>query len=171
MAAQYQKKPGYTELIHEAGVSKADARLRVLGAIDEANASLGLAKAFLSDQAKKDLISSCQQVLSLIMAVIAGWKHKNTPQELEDALKRLEQELALLKADYPLPNEFILPGETPAAAALDVARAVVRRSEREAVWLAQHGGNVSDTILTYLNRLSSVCFSLEIAELSKPSAG
>ena len=82
MAAQYQKKPGYTELIHEAGVSKADARLRVVGAIDEANASLGLAKAFLSDQAKKDLISSCQQVLSLIMAVIAGWKHKNTPQEL-----------------------------------------------------------------------------------------
>jgi len=53
MAAQYQKKPGYTELIHEAGVSKADARLRVVGAIDEANASLGLAKAFLSDQAKK----------------------------------------------------------------------------------------------------------------------
>ena len=47
MAAQYQKKPGYTELIHEAGVSKADARLRVVGAIDEANASLGLAKAFL----------------------------------------------------------------------------------------------------------------------------
>jgi len=43
----------------------------------------------------------------------------------------------------------------------------VRRAEREAVWLAQNGGNVSDTILTYLNRLSSVCFSLEIAELSK----
>ena len=171
MAAQYQKKPGYTELIHEAGVSKADARLRVLGAIDEANASLGLAKAFLSEQEKKDLISSCQQVLSLIMAVIAGWKHKNTPQELEDALNRLEQELAQLKAEYPLPSEFILPGETPAAAALDVARAVVRRSEREAVWLAQHGGNVSDTILTYLNRLSSVCFSLEIAELSKSSEG
>jgi cob(I)alamin adenosyltransferase len=83
----------------------------------------------------------------------------------------LEQELALLKADYPLPNEFILPGETPASAALDLARAVVRRAEREAVWLAQNEGNVSDTILTYLNRLSSVCFSLEIAELSKPSAG
>jgi cob(I)alamin adenosyltransferase len=171
MAARYQKKPGYTELIHEAGVSKADDRLRVVGAIDEANASLGFAKALLADQAKRDLISSCQQILSLIMAVIAGWKNKNTPQELEAALSRLEQELAQLKAEFPPPNEFILPGETPVSAALDVARAVVRRAEREAVWLAQHGGNVSDTILTYLNRLSSVCFSLEIAELSKPQAG
>ena len=91
MAAKYQKKPGYTELIHEAGVSKADARLRVVGAIDEANASLGLAKAFLTDQAKKDLVSSSQQILSLIMAVIAGWKNKNSPQELEKALNLLEQ--------------------------------------------------------------------------------
>ncbi|HBG59346.1 MAG TPA: hypothetical protein DDW97_01060 [Anaerolineaceae bacterium] len=128
---------------------------------------MGLAKALLTDQAKKDLISSSQQILSLIMAVIAGWKNKNSPQELDDALNLLEQELANLKTEYPLPNEFILPGETPASAALDLARTVVRRAEREAVWLAQNGGNVSDTILTYLNRLSSVCFSLEIAELSK----
>jgi cob(I)alamin adenosyltransferase len=168
MAEPYRKKPGYTELIHEAGVSKADERLRVIGTIDEASASLGLAKAFLADPAKKQLLSGCQQTLSLIMAVIAGWENKNTPQELDSALTSLEQELGQLKAAYPLPVKFILPGETPASAALDLARAVVRRAEREAAWLAQNGGKVSETMLTYLNRLSSLCFSLEIAELTTP---
>jgi len=76
MAEPYRKKPGYTELIHQAGVSKADERLRVIGTIDEANASLGLAKAFLVDPLKKQLLSSCQETLSLIMAVIAGWENK-----------------------------------------------------------------------------------------------
>jgi len=170
MAEPYQKKPGYTELIHEVGVSKADERLRVIGAIDEASANLGLAKAFLADPAKKELLSSCQQTLSLIMADIAGWRNKNTPRDLELALDYLEQELAHLKEQYPLPVKFILPGETPASAALDVTRTVVRRAEREAAWLAQSGGKVSETELTYLNRLSSLCFSLEIAELSAHQA-
>jgi cob(I)alamin adenosyltransferase len=105
------------------------------------------------------------------MAVIAGWENKNTPQELDSALNSLEQELAQLKSDYPLPVKFILPGETQASAALDLARTVVRRAEREATGLAQNGGKVSETMLTYLNRLSSLCFSLEISEYSGPKVG
>jgi cob(I)alamin adenosyltransferase len=73
---------------------------------------------------------------------------------------RIEAATDALEADVPLPPHFILPGDSVAGAALDVARAVVRRAERLAVKLAHDGEVTNDQILAYLNRLSSLLFIL-----------
>ena len=59
-----------------------------------------------------------------------------------------------------MPDEFILPGATPASGALDLARTVVRRAERRCVTLIREGGLGNDQARRYLNRLSLVLFVL-----------
>jgi cob(I)alamin adenosyltransferase len=72
---------------------------------------------------------------------------------------RLESEIDALNADLSPLNSFVLPGGTPAAAALHVARTVSRRAERLSVELAdQEPGMVSDAVRRYLNRLSDFLF-------------
>jgi cob(I)alamin adenosyltransferase len=74
-------------------------------------------------------------------------------------VSRLESEIDTLNADLSPLNSFVLPGGTPAAAALHVARTVSRRAERLAVELAdQEPGMVSDAVRRYLNRLSDFLF-------------
>ncbi|HOG57994.1 MAG TPA: ATP:cob(I)alamin adenosyltransferase [Anaerolineaceae bacterium] len=160
------RKPGFTGLINEDMVSKADIRLRAIGAIDEASASLGLAKAFLADESAKDNLTSCQKHLSLIMAGLAGWKPENFVEELALALDSLEAMLTDLERRTKKPSAFLQPGQTPAEGALDMARALARRAERETVSLAQSpfGAEVPEDALTYLNRLSSLCFILLAAQ-------
>jgi cob(I)alamin adenosyltransferase len=63
-----------------------------------------------------------------------------------------------------MPNEFILPGDTVASAALALARTVTRRAERRVVKLTHEGELQNITIMQYLNRLSSLLFVLEIYE-------
>lgn len=165
MAASEHKLTGYSNLIKRKEVSKADERFEVIGTLDEAAASLGLAKALLSDSTKKELLTACQQDLSLLMAVLAGLETKDVEKQVHQSLSRLEEQLAIYSQKYPLPKKFIVAGENPASAALDLARTVVRRAERAAVRLAQSTGGVSDGLLSYLNRLSTLCFVLEISEL------
>ena len=66
------------------------------------------------------------------------------------------------------PKGFILPGENLPAAALGLARTVIRRAERETVALQQEGGLFSSSALPYLNRLSSLCFVLELMLADNP---
>ncbi len=61
-------------------------------------------------------------------------------------------------------TEFIVPGDTPAGAALDLARAIVRRAERRVAGLYLDGELENPELLRYLNRLSSLCFVLELWE-------
>ena len=70
----------------------------------------------------------------------------------------------LLSQVVDLPREFIVPGDSPAGAALDLARAVVRRAERRFVGLSEAGLLSNSSLLIYLNRLSSFCFVLELRE-------
>lgn len=160
------RKPGYTSLIHEENVSKADPRLRAIGAIDEASASLSLAKAFLSGEPEKAALGTCQEHLALVMAGLAGWKQTDYHENLAQALAWLEAFLTELEQSVEQPGKFLHPGQTPAEGALDLARAVVRRAERETVELAQSsfGDEVTDDALTYLNRLSSLVFLLLTAQ-------
>jgi cob(I)alamin adenosyltransferase len=63
-----------------------------------------------------------------------------------------------------VPKEFIIPGDTPSGAFLDLTRSVARRAERRVAALL-HGGQIENTdLLRYLNRLSSLCFILELRE-------
>jgi len=63
-----------------------------------------------------------------------------------------------------MPREFILPGDTPAGAALSLARAVIRRAERRVVELVEAKEISNPELGRYLNRLSSLCFVLELVE-------
>jgi cob(I)alamin adenosyltransferase len=65
-----------------------------------------------------------------------------------------------LTSEVELPRQFVLPGETQASAALDLARAVVRRAERQAVHLFRAKVVTNEQIVAYLNRLSSLLFVL-----------
>ena len=75
---------------------------------------------------------------------------------------RIEQETDRLSEEVPLPPQFVLPGDTVAGGVLDVARAVIRRAERVVVRLAHEGEFDNSKVLSYLNRLCSLLFILEI---------
>jgi cob(I)alamin adenosyltransferase len=77
---------------------------------------------------------------------------------LDSQVDRLEGQIDALNADLPPLASFILPGGTPAAAALHLARTVCRRAEREAVRLVEAGEPVSPSAMRYLNRLSDLLF-------------
>jgi len=81
-----------------------------------------------------------------------------------DFTGRLEAEIADLEKRVPLPDAFVIPGGTQAAAALDVARTVVRRAERRIVSLQLRDYPVKPELLRYVNRLSDLLFMLARAE-------
>ena len=81
-----------------------------------------------------------------------------------EATSRLEAEINDLERRVALPDAFVIPGGTPAAAALDVARAVVRRAERRIVGLQQAGQLRNPEVVRYANRLSDLLFMLARAE-------
>jgi cob(I)alamin adenosyltransferase len=101
-----------------------------------------------------------------MMAGLAGWNQADFQENLTQALDWLEALLSELENKVELPGKFLRPGRTPAEGALDLARAVVRRAERETVELAQSGigAELPSDVLTYLNRLSSLCFLLLAAQ-------
>ena len=83
----------------------------------------------------------------------------------------LEQQTDALAATVTLPREFVVPGESVAGAALDVARTAVRRAERRVVTVAHGGYAFSPAILAYLNRLSSLLFIAARVEDAASGAG
>jgi cob(I)alamin adenosyltransferase len=82
----------------------------------------------------------------------------------ETRVKWLEAEADILNEVAPAPNEFIIPGENPGSAAMSLARTAVRRAERRVTELFHQGGLENPFLLAYLNRLSSLCFALELLE-------
>jgi cob(I)alamin adenosyltransferase len=70
----------------------------------------------------------------------------------------LEHEIDALEATHPMPLEFVIPGETMAGAAIDLARTSVRRAERRAVALTNEGGLPDSQVVPYLNRLADLLF-------------
>lgn len=149
---------GTTRLVGGAVVSKSDLRVAAYGAVDEANACLGLAR--LHTEGEFDaLLGRLQNELFDLGADLAN------PGEAEGALRildsqvdRLEAEIDGLNADLPALTSFVLPGGSQAAAALHLARTVARRAERETVKLVESGQPVSGAALRYLNRLSDLLF-------------
>lgn len=160
------KAIGQTDLIGEHGVKKSDLRVRMLGALDEASASLSLAKAFCSTS-NQILLEICQKDLSRMMGLMAALP--KTPLEklagsFSGELEKLEETIKAVEATVSYPTDFIRPGHTPATGTLDLARAIVRRAERE--WVA--GFEIlqipDESMLQYLNRLSTLCYLLILTE-------
>jgi cob(I)alamin adenosyltransferase len=154
---------GTTGLFGGPRVSKDDPRIEAYGSIDELNAVLGIVRTTGLAAEQNGLLKKIQDSLFSIGAELA------TPEPEKHGLKWsggpsvLEIESAIDAADEKLPalRNFVLPGGTPAAAYLHLARTVCRRSERQVVSL-RHDPKVSDVseIIVYLNRLSDLLFVL-----------
>lgn len=150
---------GMTDLLG-ARVGKDDARIDLLGTLDEATSAIGLGRAHARAERTGDMLITVQRDLYQMMAELAYTDElRPASRHFDDErVVWLEDEIDALTAEVPLPPEFILPGDSVAGAALDVARTVVRRAEREAVVLAHHEQIRNPEILRYLNRLSSLLF-------------
>lgn len=160
---------GFTDLIGASGISKTDPRIQANGAVDEASASLGLARAFMHNKDLAAVLKQCQADLSNLMGFIAS---VNTGQSFfvigddyfEQELEALEQVLFKLETETEFPRAFVFPGDHPAEAALNMARTVVRRAERELISFFADEDIKREAVLQYLNRLSSLCYVLSLIE-------
>ncbi len=157
---------GTTGLLGEGRVSKDDPRMEAVGAVDEATAALGVARAHAQASQTRDLLLAVQRDLYRLMAEVAA-----TPENqarfrgiTDEQVRWLEEQIAALEAVVSPPNAFIVPGDSPGGAFLDLARTVVRRAERRVVALWRSGGLENPALAAYLNRLSSLCFVLELLE-------
>ena len=155
---------GTTRLATGAEVSKSDGRVEAYGAVDETNACVGLARVHLTGDPELDAMLG--RIQNELFDLGADLSTPAKPDEaagsklriLDSQVARLETEIDALNDGLPPLRSFILPGGTPAAAALHLARTVSRRAEREAVRLVESGAPVSGPALRYLNRLSDFLF-------------
>jgi cob(I)alamin adenosyltransferase len=160
---------GTTGLLYGGRVDKDDLRTEAYGTVDEAGAALGLARAALATQGDQDwptVVLDVQRELFVVGAQLAThvdhWPQltAGVSRVTEAMVQRLEDRIDGLTEAYPLPAEFVVPGEHPAGAAIDLARTVVRRAERVTVRLRRAGLLPDDVVVRYLNRLSDYLFVL-----------
>jgi cob(I)alamin adenosyltransferase len=146
-------------------VGKDDLRTEAYGTVDEAVAALGMARVDLPSELA-ELTLRLQRELFVVGAELATAPHAwdrlvdGTTRVSESMLESLESTLAAYEAAVVMPREFVVPGETRASAALEVARTVVRRAERHAVTLQGHGGIAGPWLLPYVNRLADLLWIL-----------
>lgn len=157
---------GNTGLLGEGRVPKFDIRIESLGALDEATAALGMARCAARAPQSAPLILETQRDLYKLMAEVGATpENAATFRSINEArVQWLEEQIDALTETVPTPSEFIIPGENPASAAISFARTVVRRAERRVTELYHQGGLENPHLLSYLNRLSSLCFLLELLE-------
>jgi cob(I)alamin adenosyltransferase len=154
---------GTTGLYFGGRVSKADEAVDAYGTVDEAQAFLGLARAEAERGGELDtLLIQLERDLWVLMADLATAadnRHKladGTTKVTPEMVAGLEARIDDLSARFTMPTEFVVPGQTRMAALLDVARTVVRRSERLAIVAAAEGS----LVVAYLNRLSDLLWTM-----------
>ena len=157
---------GTTGLLGEGRLPKFHPRLEALGSLDEASAALGLARSLCQAEQTGPLLVGVQRDLYALMAEVAATPENAAQFRSLDSgrVQWLESQAEAISALVPLPDEFILPGDSPGAAAMSLARTIVRRAERRLAGLLETGEIKNQILLQYLNRLSSLCFALELLE-------
>jgi cob(I)alamin adenosyltransferase len=158
-------------------ISKDDARTEAYGTIDEAVAALGLARARLGLKEEygvlspglrplPDLVLRFQRELFVAAAELAttptawGRLEDGVTRVSADMVRGVEDVLSELESRVVMPKEFVVPGETPTSAALELARTILRRAERRAVSLGRDGLLPGPHLLPYLNRLADLLWVL-----------
>jgi len=166
---------GETALMGGGRVSKDHIRVHAYGEVDETNAAIGFARACPPADFSDELLAGVQRDLLAIGGRLATPEpdRLKEPQRAKVAIDpervaALERAIDEGTAELPPLTAFILPGGTPKAAALHLARAVSRRAERSVVRLG-HVDAVPAEVLVYLNRLSDLLFVL--ARLANHRAG
>jgi cob(I)alamin adenosyltransferase len=156
---------GTTGLLYGGRVPKDDAAAEAYGTTDEAVAVLGLARTSV-DASLGEEILALQRELFVVGADLATNPSERAKLEpgvslvTADMTERLERLIDELVAERALPQAFIVPGGNEGSAALDLARAVIRRAERSVVTLEREGREVNPEVRRYLNRLSDLVFVL-----------
>ncbi len=173
MTSEHRKKiytkygdSGETSLLYGGRVSKNSPHTEAYGVTDEAVSTLGLARALSQDDRVKHILRDLQKELFLVAAELATdpkeyetFKRHFSPITLsmvtqkEDLIDQLEEEAEM-------PNVFILPGVSPASAAIDMGRCIIRTAERRVVDLKEQGKLTNPYILSYMNRLGDLLFVL-----------
>lgn len=149
---------GQTSLGDGARVGKDSPRIAAIGAVDEANATVGMLRVCTREAAATDaMLARVQNDLFDLGADLCVPGEGGDRLRLTDApMQRLEAEVAAMNAGLPPLTSFILPGGTEAAARAHLARTAVRRAERAVVAV----DGLNPAVLRYLNRLSDHLFVL-----------
>jgi cob(I)alamin adenosyltransferase len=153
---------GETSLFDGTRVSKADDRVDAYGEVDELNAFLGLARSSMLDPDLDAVIDRVQRSLFALGAELADPRDKIARRVTKAAITdedvaRLEELIDHHETELRPLTRFILPGGSPAAAAMHLARAVSRRAERRIVALQPP---VDSVLIRYINRLADLLFVL-----------
>ncbi|MEO0730704.1 MAG: cob(I)yrinic acid a,c-diamide adenosyltransferase [Pseudomonadota bacterium] len=147
-------------------VRKDSLRVSAYGTVDETNATIGIARLKLPD-ALSDVASALLRIQNDLFDLGADLCVPDTGEELAwtplritaAQVDRLEAEIDIMNAEMEPLRSFVLPGGTPAAADLHLARTICRRAERAIVSLADDQSEpVSDVAIRYVNRLSDYLF-------------
>ena len=159
---------GSTGLFHGGRVAKSASGPAAYGTVDEAVSALGVARAETDAGSElNDLLIRLQRELFVVGAELATAPDNRAKLRAgvslttDDMVAALEPIIDDVTTRYEPPREFVLPGENRVAAALDLARTVVRRAEREAVaateaaWLEPESA-----VVPYLNRLADLVYTL-----------
>ena len=159
-------------------IGKDDPRTEAYGTVDEAVAALGLARAELAQVAHlAALVLRFQRELFVVGAELAS--NPEAHARLEDGRTRvseamlvaLEATLRELESGLAMPTEFVVPGETRASAAIELARTILRRAERRTVALRRVGLAPGEWLVPYVNRLADVLWVLaRVAEAAEARA-
>ena len=156
---------GTTGLLYGGRVDKHDLRTTAYGTVDEACSALGLARAEL-DGALHEQVLTVQRELFVLGAQLATavehWPRLAVGVSRVDAsmVDAIDARIDACVARHPLPQEFVVPGGSRAAAALDLARTVVRRAERHVVAMQRAGLLPDEAPLRYLNRVADELYVL-----------
>ncbi|KFG67683.1 cob(I)yrinic acid a,c-diamide adenosyltransferase [Microvirga sp. BSC39] len=143
---------------------KHDLRIEAYGTVDETNACIGMVRLHTAGHEIDPMLSRIQNDLFDLGADLATVEtDKPLPYEplriTQSQVDRLEQEIDRLNGELSVLRSFVLPGGTPAAAALHLARTICRRAERHVVELTEKPDEkVSPEAVKYLNRLSDFLF-------------
>ena len=153
---------GNTSLGDGTRVPKQSLRVEAYGTVDEANAAIGLARLHVADDEKAMLARIQNDLFDLgadLCTPEGGRRGAGALRTVAAQVKRLETEIDAMNADLQPLKSFVLPGGTPAAAHLHLARTVTRRAERLTCALAEVE-KVNPEAVKYLNRLSDHLFVL-----------
>ena len=167
---------GSTGLFGGGRVPKDDIRVEAYGDVDELNAVIGVARSVERMPRVDEVLVPIQRDLFAIGALLATPNREKMALHLQKAridetrIEELERAIDDGEAELEPLTAFIIPGGTPKAAALHVARTVCRRAERHVVRL-QHEVELPPVTVIYLNRLSDLLFTLARVANRRSGAG
>ncbi len=166
MSKYYTSKgdDGTTIALGKGRLPKNHPRIQAVGAVDEATAALSMARAQSGSPEISELVRSVQLDLYQLMTLLVLDKPnpEKFPDLEPDRVIWLEDQIEHFSSSEGAPGEFILPGDSVPSAAFSLARTSVRRAERQVVELSRSETLHSNNTLPYLNRLSSLCYVLEL---------